>query len=288
MPAPCEDLPLAGLYLQHHLHRRGSSGQPFVYSNFITSLDGRIALAGEHRHSHEVPGSITNPRDWRLYQELAGQADILITSGRYFRQSVIGEAQDRLPVSDQPEYADIHRWREQQGLAAQPDIAILSASLDIPEDSLAPYHKRKIYVFTGELADPARIRRLEHSGVAVMRAGSGHQVEGRRLIDQLATEGYQSIYAIAGPWVFHTLLEARVLDRLYLTLACQLLGGNEYDTLLEGPQLIPAMSMQPVALYHDRHGLPGGQLLGIYDMLSPTLADTSSTSRISPASPPPS
>jgi len=101
IPAPQEELPLHGLYLQHQLHRRGSSGQPFVYSNFITSLDGRIALAGEHRHSHEVPDSITNPRDWRLYQELAGQADILITSGRYFRQSVIGEAQDRLPVGNQ-------------------------------------------------------------------------------------------------------------------------------------------------------------------------------------------
>ena len=265
IPAPQEELPLDGLYLQHHLHRRGSSGQPFVYSNFITSLDGRIALAGEHRHSHEVPDSITNPRDWRLYQELAGQADILITSGRYFRQSVIGEAQDRLPVGNQPDFADIHRWREQQGLAAQPDIAIMSASLDIPEDGLAPYHKRKIYVFTGEQADPDRVRQLEHSGVTVMPAGAGHQVEGRRMIDQLAAEGYRSIYAIAGPWVFHTLLEAQVVNRLYLTLACRLLGGNEYDTLLEGPQLIPPTSMQAVGLYHDPHGLAGGQLLGIYD-----------------------
>ena len=272
IPAPQEELPLNGLYLQQHLHRRGSSGQPFVYSNFITSLDGRIALAGEHRHSHEVPDSITNPRDWRLYQELAGQADILITSGRYFRQSVIGEAQDRLPVGNQPDFADIHRWREQQGLAAQPDIAIMSASLDIPEDALAPYHKRKIYVFTGEQADPGRVRQLERSRVTVMRAGSGRQVEGRRMIDQLAAEGYRSIYAIAGPWVFHTLLEAQVVDRLYLTLACQLLGGNEYDTLLEGPQLIPPISMQAVGLYHDPHGLPGGQLLGIYEHQPPSSA----------------
>jgi len=267
IPAPRQDLPLAGLYLQHHLHQRAEKGHPFIYSNFITSLDGRIALAGEHRHSHEVPGSITNPRDWRLYQELAGQADILITSGRYFRQSVIGEAQDRLPVSDQPDYADIHQWRQQQGLAAQPDIAIMSASLDIPEESLAPYHKRKIYIFTGELADPAKVKRLEHCGVTVMPAGAGHQVEGRRMIDLLTTEGYRSIYAIAGPWVFHTLLEAQVVDRLYLTLACQILGGSEYDTLLEGPLLTPAISMQPVGLYHDPHAPSGGQLLGIYEPL---------------------
>jgi riboflavin biosynthesis pyrimidine reductase len=273
IPAPHQEVSLAGLYLQHHLHKRGNNEHPFVYSNFITSLDGRIALAGEHRQSHEVPPTITNARDWRLYQELAGQADILITSGRYLRQSMIGEAQDTLPVSGQPDYADIRQWRQQQGLAAQPDIAIMSASLDIPPESLAPYHKRKIYIFTGELANPERIRLLERNGVTVMPAGTGHQVEGKRMIELLAAQGYRSIYAIAGPWVFHTLLEARVLDRLYLTVACQLLGGNEYDTLLEGPLLLPARGMRPVGLYHDPYMPDGGQLLGIYEPVALTPTD---------------
>ncbi len=273
IPAPQQDVQLAGLYLDHHLHKRGDNRQPFVYSNFITSLDGRIALAGEHRQSHEVPPAITNPRDWRLYQELAGQADILITSGRYFRQSIAGEAQDKLPVSSQPDYADIRRWRQEQGLAAQPDIAIMSASLDIPLQSLAPYHKRKVYIFTGEQADPERVQLLASNGVTVMPAGTGHQVEGKRMIDLLAAEGYRSIYAIAGPWVFHTLLEAQVVNRLYLTMACQLLGGNEYDTLLEGPPLSPASGMQPVGLYHDPHVPTGGQILGIFEPVGVTPSD---------------
>ncbi|MGB5259616.1 MAG: dihydrofolate reductase family protein [Gammaproteobacteria bacterium] len=273
IPAPQQDVKLAGLYLAQHLHNRGNSRHPFVYSNFITSLDGRIALAGEHRQSHEVPPTITNARDWRLYQELAGQADILITSGRYFRQSIIGEAQDKLPVSSQPDYEDIRQWRQEQGLAVQPDIAIMSASLDIPLESLAPYHKRKIYVFTGEQADPERVHLLEHNGATVMQAGAGHQVEGKRMIELLATEGYRSIYAIAGPWVFHTLLEARVVNRLYLTMACQLLGGSEYDTLLEGPLLSPARGMQAVGLYHDPFMPSGGQLLGIFEPVALTPTD---------------
>ncbi len=265
IPAPQQDVKLEGLYLGHRLHKRSGKSKPFVYSNFVTSLDGRIAIAGEHRQSHEVPSAITNLRDWRLYQELAGQADILITSGRYFRQSIAGEAQDSLPVGSQPDYEDIRRWRQEQGLAAQPDIAIMSASLDIPPQSLAPYHKRKIYTFTGEQADPERIRRLENAGVQVMQAGTGRQVDGKLMIEQLAAEGYRSIYAIAGPWVFHTLLSAQVVNRLYLTISCQLLGGIDYDTLVEGTQLSPAHGMQLVNLHHDTHAPSGSQLFGVFE-----------------------
>ena len=85
-PATGEQYPLEGLYLQHHLHLEGQPGTPFIYSNFITSLDGRIALGSSGSTSHKVPSATVNSRDWRLYQELAGQADLLVTSGRYFRQ----------------------------------------------------------------------------------------------------------------------------------------------------------------------------------------------------------
>ncbi|MDX1698522.1 MAG: dihydrofolate reductase family protein, partial [Thiohalobacterales bacterium] len=232
-PATVQDVVLKGLYLEHALHSRGRDDHPFVYTNFITSLDGRIAITGEDRSTHQVPLSITNLRDWRLYQELAGQADILVTSGRYFRQSEAGEAQDILPVGNQPDYADIREWRQAQGLRSQPDIAIMSGSLDIPLETLEPYRQRRIIVVTGSEADPARVQRLEKAGIRLMIAGDDRRVDGRQMIDQLASAGYRSIYAIAGPEVFHTLLAGGTIDRLYLTLACQLLGGSDYDTLLE-------------------------------------------------------
>ena len=135
-PAPGGQHPLEGLYLQHQLHKQPD--KPYVYSNFITSLDGRISLGNDDSTTHTVPAATVNPRDWRLYQELAGQADLLITSGRYFRQSLAGEAQDQLPVGNQAEFADIREWRLTQGLPPQPDIAILSSSLDIPIAALEP------------------------------------------------------------------------------------------------------------------------------------------------------
>ena len=262
-PAPQTQAPLEGLYLGHQLHLKG---KPFVYSNFITSLDGRIAIAAEDHTTHTVPGAITNPRDWRLYQELAGQADLLITSGRYFRQSVIGEAQAPLPVGEEAAYADIRAWRAAAGFSPQPDIAIMSGSLDIPAAALESYSGRRIFVITGDDADRNKARSLQGKGVDVIHAGAGRQVEGKQMIAALALLGYQSIYAIAGSSVFHTLLRASVLDRLYLTITCQLLGGVTFDTLTQGALLEPARSMQLVSLYHDPHAPEGaGQMLGIFE-----------------------
>jgi len=265
-PEPGYQQPLKGLYLQHQLHREGRPESPFVYSNFITSLDGRISLGNPGNATHTVPAATANPHDWRLYQELAGQADLLITSGRYFRQSHIGEAQDQLPVGNQQEFDDIREWRLAQGLPEQPDVAILSSSLDIPLAALEPYRHRRILVITGESSDQTRVDLLQKSGIEVLRAGAGTRVEGQLLIPQLGRSGYRSIYAIAGPAVFHTLLEANVLNRLYLTIAQQLLGGELYDTLTRGALLTPARSMTLVSLYHEPcTGVAAGQLFAVFE-----------------------
>ena len=265
-PAPAEQYSLEGLYLQQQLHTRGLPNRPFVYSNFITTLDGRIAVGVSGRTTHTIPAVTGNARDWRLYQELAGQADLLITSGRFYRQSIIGEAQDILPLGSQPAFADIRNWRIDQGLRAQPDIAIISGSLDIPLTALEPYRERRILVITGAEADQIKLGKLQDHGIDVIHAGTGTQVDGSIMIHELAALGYKSIYAIAGPAVFHTLLQARVIDRLYLTITQQLLGGDAFDTLTRGPLLTPVQNMQLVNLYHDPHApANAGQLLGIFE-----------------------
>jgi riboflavin biosynthesis pyrimidine reductase len=265
-PAHQRDLALEGLYLEHDLHTKGRSGKPYVYSNFISSLDGRIAIADAAHTTHVVPAACANPRDWRLYQELAGQADLLVTSGRYFRQSLLGEAQDELPLGSAQKFDDIREWRATRGLLPQPDIAIMSSSLNIPLAALEQYRTRRIHVVTGEDADPGRVAAMQENDINVIRAGSGIKVNGRKMIDELAQHGYRSIYAIAGPAVFHTLLASRVVDRLYLTITQQILGGDNYDTLSRGNPLQPAQGMQLVGLCHDPHApADAGQLFGVFE-----------------------
>jgi riboflavin biosynthesis pyrimidine reductase len=269
-PMPGRSLPLEGIYLAHALHRKAEAGRPFVYGNFISSLDGRIALPASHKATRQVPPEIANARDWRLYQELAAQADLLVTSARYFRQLASGEAQDLLPVGEQKRFADLHTWRRSQGLALQPDIAILSASLEIPLETLALYASRSLHIFTGEDADPEKLAALETAGTRIHLAGTGHAADGRRVVKTLAAEGYRSIYVIAGPSVLFTLLQGNMLNRLYLTFAHKLLAGEDFDTFTWGQELHPAQAMRLVSLFYDEHAPEGaGQLLSCYDCLQP-------------------
>lgn len=111
------NIPLEGLYLRLNLHQSAGEGHLLIYSNYVASLDGRISRYNIETDNFEVPESLANERDWQLYQELAAQSDILITSGRYFRQLSLGNAQDMLPVGSS--FDGLKQWRTQQGLKEQ-------------------------------------------------------------------------------------------------------------------------------------------------------------------------
>ncbi len=259
---------LEGLYLSQNIRQQMGHDGVFIYSNFITSIDGRIALPAEAKKSRQVPTDTANPRDWRLYQELAAQADLLITSARYFRQAGDNEAQDNLPVGSATKFNDLHAWRLKQGLSEQPDIAVFSASLDIPVTALQAYRHRKIIIFTGQESDlQLRAALSKETHVKIVVCGPGRHVDGALIRAHIKEQGYQYIYAIAGPSVFHTLLAGHALDRLYLTSAQKILGGKQFDTIVWGEQLSPAPSLTLTSMYLDPHSPEGaGQTLAAYDI----------------------
>ncbi|VAW75128.1 2,5-diamino-6-ribosylamino-pyrimidinone 5-phosphate reductase homolog [hydrothermal vent metagenome] len=254
---------LEGLYLQQFPEH---SDQPFIYTNYITSLDGRIALPSADHLSHQVPSAIANRRDWRLFQELAAQSDLLISSARYFRQSAEKEAQAELPVGLSPDFDDLREWRIKQGLSPQPDIAIFSSSLDIPVKMLQTYADRTVYIITGAGADEKQITEITRETHAqIIRCGTSKQVDATQLKSVLGKLGYRRIYAIAGPSVLHALVSGNALDRLYLTTAHCLLGGQKFDTFTWGPEFSPACNLPLRALYLD-HQMPegAGQTMAVY------------------------
>ncbi|MGH8533316.1 MAG: RibD family protein, partial [Gammaproteobacteria bacterium] len=225
-PAPVETVPLERLYLNHNLRGVRDPSRPFVYTNFVASLDGRIALGCPRTGTAVVPDDIANARDWRLFEELAAQADVLLTTGRYLRQLARGDAQAILPLSEEAAYQDLRDWRQAQGLAAQPAVVVLSASLDVPlMETLISRHGR-VYVATGSDVDAARVRAIEARGARVIVTGQGRNVRGQVLIEALRGEGLNLIYSTAGPKVLATLLSDRVLDRLYLTQVHRVLGSE--------------------------------------------------------------
>ena len=265
-PGPGTPAPLRGLYLEESLRPSGTPARPFVYASFIASLDGRISLPDPETKTRKVPHAIANPRDWRLFQELAASADVLVTSGRFIRDLAAGVAQDNLPVSDKPDFADLLEWRRACGLAPQPAVAIVTSSLDLPIPEALLHSGRRIYIATGAAADTTRIEALTTQGVSVLKAGTASQVEGRALIAALAQEGFGNIDMTAGSVLLHALLTAGVLDRLYLTQACRILGGRSFETLYSGDELDPPADFKLNSLYYDSgEGGDIEQLFSVFD-----------------------
>lgn len=86
-----------------------------------------------------------------------------------------------------------------------------------------------------------------------MQAGNT-RVDGRQLIAALAARRLALVYSIAGPAVMHTLLEARVLSRLYLTTVLRVLSGEHYATMAIGKPLDLPYDFKLAALYLDESG----------------------------------
>ncbi len=263
-PATGDARSLQGLYLAHDLRNRASEGGPFVYSNYVTSLDGRIAIPHPSRPGLTVPAAIANDRDWRLFQELAIQADILFTSGRYLRDYADGRAQEILRVYEGEQFADLATWRSEHGLSPQPDLAVISASLNFPVPEALTTAGRRVWIITVENADKDRVRALQDKAI-VLVAGV-MKVEGDKLVQSLGDRGYRLMYNATGPKVLHMLLASGRLDRLYLTFANRILGGDPFATIVDGDTLEPPVNFKLDALYLDPLGLDGlGQLFAAYE-----------------------
>jgi riboflavin biosynthesis pyrimidine reductase len=265
-PEPSVTSEHTGRYLADPLVGDGHAG-PFIYSNFVTSLDGRIAVAEGADAGRAVPRAIANPRDWRLFQELAGRAELLITSGRYLRELSAGTAQDVLPVSSAPEFRDIHDWRYQQGMAAQPDVMVLSTTLDFPPPARLAEQGRRVLIVTTQRAGADRRLGHEAVGAEVINCpGDADGVSGASVRELIAEQGFATAYSVTGPDVLATLAAGDALDALFLTTVHRLLSGRDFSTITRGGPLEPALDLELTSLYLDTAAPSGSsQTFARYD-----------------------
>jgi riboflavin biosynthesis pyrimidine reductase len=258
---------LNGTYLAHDLSRLGTPEQPFVYANFVSSLDGRIAVVEAETGESYVLEDLTSGHDWRLFQELQAQADCLVTHGGYLRALAARKFDDILQVGIAKQALDIGHWRTAHGLTRQPAIAIVSRTLDFPLPPSLERHEQRVHIITANDAPPDRVAFWVEHGCEVVFAGSGVSVEGAPMIRTLGERGYSRLYLLAGPQMLETVLRDGSLSRLYLTLTHQLIGGEMFHTLTTGPRLGRAGRLQLHTLYYDSAAPKGtGQWFASFDV----------------------
>lgn len=252
-PQSGEKAAISGLYLAHQLHKLGATESPFVYANFLSSLDGRIALEDVSQNTTYIPKHLTTASDFRLFMELHAQSDCLITHGGYMRALTEGRLGNILQIRDK----DLVEWRRGNGLKPQPAVIVASASLDFPIHKSLMEHGQTVYIATGRNADPDRIRNWQDLGYTILFTGDDRMVHGAPLIHELRGLGYKSIYLIAGPQMLDTVIRENQLSRLYLTMTHQLIGGTDFRSLLTGSMLEAEGNLRLISMYYDPCSPPG-------------------------------
>lgn len=254
-----------GVYLKERIHEQHGKNSVFLYANFVTSLDGRIALKGEERSF--MPKGLSNPKDFRLFLELQAQADCLVTHSGYLRELAGNSLGNVLQVGIQEGHEDLAEWRMQEALALQPDIMVVSNSLDFPDPREFLHSDQKVSILASHLADKSRVEHWQQQGFEVTLVTSREGIDAQSLLTALQQRQYRSAYMVAGPMMLESLMRQQLLDRLYLTHRLRLLGGEQFHSLIPGSPLNQQGTLELRSLLHDNGSQDEcGQLFASYSV----------------------
>jgi riboflavin-specific deaminase-like protein len=213
--------------------------RPYAITNFALTLDGQATIAGSS-------GSIGSDADTAMLVGLRTRVDaVMIGAGtmraeRYGR--VIGDPAKR-------------ERRGQQGLAPDPLMVIISGRLELPWD--APLFTEgfgEVVIHTASEDDPPETV----TPVRVVRPEE--EIDLAALMATLRTDfGVRALLCEGGPRLHAQLLEADLVDELFITHAPKLAGGD-------GLGLVSGLTERerPVELAWLLHEPASGELFGRY------------------------
>jgi riboflavin biosynthesis pyrimidine reductase len=215
--------------------------RPTIVANFVSTLDGVVALDRDGATGgQEISGGSDSDRF--VMGLLRSLADVVVVGAGTVRASrTHGWTAALAHPPSAPAFA---RWREALGLnAAGPATVIVSGS-----GALDPRHLPSSLGAPVIVATTARgARRLEALGppghLDVVALGAGPSLPVQRLIEFLEARGFRLVLTEGGPSLFGQLLDARVVDEVFLTLAPQLAGraaGIDRLSLVEDVALTPS------------------------------------------------
>jgi riboflavin-specific deaminase-like protein len=180
--------------------------RPYLFTNFALTLDGSATIDGRS-------GKIGTDSDTAMLVALRTRVDAVMIGAGTMRAEgygrVIGDPAKR-------------ERREQEGLAADPLMVIISGRLDLPWDAplFAEGHGR-VLIFTASDMDPpgteTPVDVVRHDGAVDLARAMGHL---------RTTEGVRALLCEGGPRLHAELIDAGLVDELFVTHAPKLAGGT--------------------------------------------------------------
>jgi riboflavin biosynthesis pyrimidine reductase len=192
----------------------GPRTDPWIALCLVSSLDGSVTLGN-------VSGGLGGPADLKALGRVRDACDVILVGAGTVRD----EAYPPYPGG-----ADRQRRRAAKGLAPQPPVAMVTRTGALPPGHplVADPARPPIVVVAG--ADEDRVR----SALAPTPAGptirwvvaGAAELDWREAIDGLAGLGLPRISCEGGPRLNGALLDAGLIDEVFLTVAPALVGGD--------------------------------------------------------------
>ncbi len=210
--------------------------EPWLYANFVSSLDGVVAIdqagiasgsaiSGHHEGDRFIMGLLRACAD----AVLVGAGTVRAERAHHWTPGYI------FPAAA-PEFAELRR---RLGRSSEPRLAVLTARGDL--DASLPALRDGALVLTTEAAAP-RLRRTLPATAAVMALGDASRLDLRQAIGMLHAEGHRVVLSEGGPTVLGELMAGGLLDEIFLTFS-PVFAGRGGDSrrrgLLEGVELLP-------------------------------------------------
>ena len=205
--------------------------RPRLFANFVSSIDGVVALA-ESRESGRIV-SAASDADRFVMGLLRVCADAIVVGAGTFRKAPgdVWNAESLVP-SAAPLFSEL---RARLGLAPKPLLVVATASGDI--DTTRPA-LAGAWIFTSS-AGETRLRERLPAGARISVLDSGSRPLSA-LVQELHRENLRLILTEGGPSLFAQLFAEDVVDELFLTISPLLFGtspGDGRKSLIHGVDL---------------------------------------------------
>jgi riboflavin biosynthesis pyrimidine reductase len=224
----------------------GLSG-PRLYANFVSSLDGIVALPSVDASPSVISGK--SAADRFVMGLLRACADIVLIGSGTLR----AEPDHRwTPQFVYPQLAEEYvNLRKSLGIRSEPKLAVLTSSGDL--DPTIPALEGAL-VFTTRTG----ARRLNDAPLraTVVEMGTGKQLHPGEVIHTLRSQGFGMILSEGGPTVIGQLIRLRLLDELFLTISPIVFGRTRLESrpgLAEGEDLLTRGGAHGELLSAHRH-----------------------------------
>lgn len=212
---------LEDLYLNEDL--RGLSdilGRSIVSAGYVCDLDHDGIATKSEGGAYK---GLKNKLDWGIFQRLIAHADAIVTGADYLervKSMGLENAQNVLNQFSEGPFKFLGDWRESKGIKRNPDIIVISRSLDVYVPPGLLEGGRKLTVFTTHSSSVSpKATDLRKLGVNVVDAGTADDagVDGNKLYDYLNREmKYKVVEITTGPRVLEIFKGTGHLDVLYV------------------------------------------------------------------------